>query len=158
MMDALTLRLHDEVFAIDARQVREILELVPVTRVPGAAACMDGVINVRGRIVPLADLRVLFGMARADAGVHTRIVVVELLLDRNPVVVGILADAVNDVIRIAADTVEPPPRFGMRWPVEFMTGIARHEERFVVLPDLVRIFEVIAGDETPQTPCARAAA
>jgi len=158
MMDALTFRLDDELFAIDARQVREILEMVPVTRVPGAPACMDGVMNVRGRIVPLADLRKLFGMSCAMADVNTRIVVVELTLGNDPVVVGILADAVNEVTRIPADAVEPPPRVGMRWPVEFVTGIARQEGRFVILPDLVRILEVIASGDVPQSACSRAAA
>ena len=158
MIDALTLQLQQEVFAIDARQVREILEMVPVTRVPGAPACMNRVINVRGRIVPLADLRVLFGMACPDADVHTRIVVVELMLGGDPVVVGILADAVNEVTRIPDELMEPPPRVGMRWPIEFVAGISRHEDRFVVVPDLPRIFEAIADDALPQTTCARAAA
>ena len=146
MNDALILDLHDEAFAIPARQVREILDMVPVTRVPGAPACLDGVINVRGRIVPLADLRVLFGMPCGAADVHTRIVVVELELDGDSVVVGILADAVRDVAAIDPATVEPPPRVGMRWPVEFVSGIARHGERWVVLPCLPRIFATMAGD------------
>jgi purine-binding chemotaxis protein CheW len=157
MTDWLILHLHDEVFAIPARQVREILDMVPVTRVPGAASCLDGVINVRGRIVPLADLRVLFGMPCGVADVHTRIVVVELTLDDAPVVVGILADAVRDVTVIDPTTVEAPPRVGMRWPVEFVTGIARHQGRFVVLPSLDRIFAAIVAGEAVQAPLAAAA-
>lgn len=147
MNDALILHLHDEAFAIPARQVREILEMVPVTRVPGAPACLDGVINVRGRIVPLADLRVLFGMPCAPADVHTRIVVLEVTLDGDAVTVGMLADAVRDVTAMDPATVEPPPRVGMRWPVEFVSGIARHGDRFVVLPCLPRIFAGLAGGE-----------
>ena len=157
MTGALILHLHDEDFAVDARHVREILDMVPVTRVPGAPACLDGVINVRGRIVPLADLRVLFGMPCMAADVHTRIVVLELTLDGDPVVVGILADAVRDVTVIDPATVEPPPRVGMRWPVEFVAGIARHQDRFVVLPCLDRIFAAIAADEAIQPPVAAAA-
>lgn len=157
MNDALILHLHDEAFAIPARQVREILEMGPVTRVPGAPACLDGVINVRGRIVPLADLRVLFGMPCAPADVHTRIVVVELMLGGDAVVVGILADAVRDVTVIDPATVEPPPRVGMRWPVEFVAGIARHGDRFVVLPCLPRIFAGLAGGERAQPALAVAA-
>jgi len=157
MNDALILCLHDEAFAIPARDVREILEMVPVTRVPGAPACLDGVINVRGRIVPLADLRVLFGMPCTPADVHTRIVVVELVLDGDPVVVGILADAVRDVTVIDPAAVEPPPRVGMRWPVEFVSGIARHADRFVVLPCLPRIFAGIAADDAPAVPATLAA-
>jgi len=158
MTDTLILHLHDEVFAIPARQVREILDMVPVTRVPGAPACLDGVINVRGRIVPLADLRVLFGMPCMAADVHTRIVVIELTLDGDPVVVGILADAVRDVTVIDPERVEPPPRVGMRWPVEFVSGIARHQGRFVVLPCLSRIFEAIAAGEIVHPPALAVAA
>ena len=157
MTDTLILQLHDEAFAIPARQVREILDMVPVTRVPGAAPCLDGVINVRGRIVPLADLRVLFGMPCMAADVHTRIVVVELILDDDPVVVGILADAVRDVTVIDPETVEAPPRVGMRWPVEFVTGIARHQGRFVVLPCLDRIFAAIVAGAAIQPPLSVAA-
>jgi purine-binding chemotaxis protein CheW len=157
MNDALILCMGDEAFAIPARDVREILEMVPVTRVPGAPACLDGVINVRGRIVPLADLRVLFGMACPPADVHTRVVVVELALGGDPVVVAILADAVRDVTAIDPDTVEPPPKVGMRWPVEFVAGIARHRDRFVVVPSLDRIFATIAGGEAPQPLAAVAA-
>lgn len=156
MNDALILHLADEAFAIPATAVREILDLVPVTRVPGAPACLDGVINVRGRIVPLADLRVLFGMPCRQADVHTRIVVVELTLDGDPVTVGILADAVRDVTAIDPAAIEPPPRVGMRWPVEFVSGIARHRERFVVLPCLQRIFASIAAGEA-QPPLSAAA-
>lgn len=147
MNDALILDLADEAFAVPAMAVREILDMVPVTRVPGAPACLDGVINVRGRIVPLADLRVLFGMERRDADVHTRIVVIELLLDGDPVTVGIVADAVRDVAEIDPATVEPPPRVGMRWPVEFVSGIARYGDRFVVVPCLHRIFASIETGE-----------
>lgn len=156
MNDALILHLADEAFALPATAVREILDMVPVTRVPGAPACLDGVINVRGRIVPLADLRVLFGMTRAEPDVHTRIVVVELVLDGDAVAVGILADAVRDVTAIDPAMIEPPPRVGMRWPVEFVAGIARHGDRFVVLPCLQRIFATIAAGEA-HPPFAAAA-
>lgn len=157
MNDALILRLGDEVFAVEARQVREILEMVPVTRVPGAPACLDGIINVRGRIVPLADLRVLFGMPCPPADVNTRIVVVEVTLDGDAAVVGILADAVRDVTSIDPETVEPPPKVGMRWPIEFVSGIARHRDRFVVLPCLPRIFAAFVDGDAAQPPGAMAA-
>lgn len=150
MSDALILDLAGEAFAIPAHEVREILEMVPVTRVPGAPACLDGIINVRGRIVPLADLRVLFAMPCAAAGVDTRIVVVELALDGEPVSVGLLADAVRDVARIDPASVEPPPRVGMRWPAEFVAGIARRNGRFTVLPCLPRILSaIVAGHPAP---------
>ena len=99
-MTALTLRLQDEVFAIDAESVREILDIVPITEVPNAKPFVGGLINVRGRIVPLADLRVLFGMDRPPADVNTRIVVLEVDLGGEPTIAAILADRVHDVTEI----------------------------------------------------------
>src|SRR6516165_992744 len=85
-MTALTLRLQDEVFAIEAESVREILDVVPITEVPNARPFVGGLINVRGRIVPLADLRVMFGMDRPPPDVNTRIVVIEVDLDGEPTI------------------------------------------------------------------------
>src|SRR5487761_2153242 len=89
-MKALTLRLDDEIFAIEAESVREILDLVPVTEVPNAPAFVGGLINVRGRVVPLADLRVVFGMAQPPADQDTRIVVLETEIGGEATVVGII--------------------------------------------------------------------
>ena len=97
VMRALTLELGDELFAIEATSVREIQDIVPVTEVPNAQAFVSGLINVRGRVVPLADLRVKFGMDRPPPDADTRIVVFEITLDEEPVIVGILADRVHTV-------------------------------------------------------------
>jgi purine-binding chemotaxis protein CheW len=146
-----TLRLDDELFAIEAAQVREILDLIPVTRVPTAPAFVAGLINVRGAIVPLADLRVMFGMARRPADAHTRIVVLETVLDGEPLLVGLLADRVEDVADLDAAAVEAAPRVGLRWPPAFVKGVGQRDGRFVILPDLGRIFAEGAGpaDDTP---------
>src|SRR5262249_17632246 len=119
-MTALTLRLQDEVFAIDAESVREILDVVPITEGPKAKALGGGLINVGGRIVPLADLRLLFGMDRPPPDVNTRIVVIEVDLDGEPTIVAILADRVHDVSEIEAATIEQAPRIGMRWRPEYV--------------------------------------
>ena len=155
MKDALTLALDEELFAIDARSVREIMEMVPVTRVPGAPAAVDAVINVRGRIVPLVDLRTAFGMTRRPPDLDTRIVVIEVDFQDEPLVVGLLADSVHDVAEIEDATIEAPPRIGMRWPAELVAGIGRRGDAFVILPDLTRIFCAIAGEAAP--PQERAA-
>lgn len=137
---ALTLRLHDEVFAIEATNVREILDLVPITDVPNAPDFVGGLINVRGRVVPLADLRVMFGMERPPADQDTRIVVVEIDVDGEPTVAGILADKVHEVTDIDGAVIEPAPKVGMRWKSEFVRGIAKRNGDFIIIPNLERIF------------------
>lgn len=139
-MRALTLELGDEIFAIEATSVREILDMVPVTEVPNAPAFVGGLINVRGRVVPLADLRVKFGMERRPHDNDTRIVVFEITLEDEPAIVGMLADRVHTVTDIALSAMEAAPRVGMRWRPEFVRGIAKHDGNFIVVPELGRIF------------------
>jgi purine-binding chemotaxis protein CheW len=148
-MRALTLRLEDELFAIEAGNVREILDLVPVTEVPTAPAFVGGLINVRGRVVPLADLRVVFDMARPEPDEDTRIVVVEVDIDGEPTVAGILADKVHDVTDIEAASIEEAPRVGMRWRPEFVRGIGKRNGSFIIIPDMGRIFETQGGRSAP---------
>jgi purine-binding chemotaxis protein CheW len=148
-MKALTLRLQDEVFAIEAGSVREILDLVPVTGVPNAPAFVGGLINVRGRVVPLADLRVVFGMHRPPPDKDTRIVVIETEIEGEPTIVGIIADKVHEVTEIDAASVQDAPRVGMRWRPEFVAGIGKLRDDFVIIPDLGRIFEFQGGRGVP---------
>ena len=141
-MQALTLGLDDELFAIEAGSVREILDLVPVTAVPNAAPFAAGLINVRGRVVPLTDLRVAFGMRRGAETADTRIVVIETEIGGEPSVVGILADKVYDVTDIEAAAIEDAPRVGMRWRPDYVRGIGKRRGDFIIIPDMRRIFEI----------------
>lgn len=138
-LEVLMLGLGGEFFAIEASAVREILDPVSVTDVPGARAFVSGVINVRGRIVPLADLRVQFEMPVTPPTTDTRIVVLEIDLDGDPTVVGILADKVYEVTQIAAGALEEAPRIGMRWRPEFIRYIGKRRDDFIVVPDLNRV-------------------
>jgi purine-binding chemotaxis protein CheW len=144
-MNALTVRLEDELFAVEASRVREILELVPITEVPSAPAFAGGLINVRGRVVPLTDLRVMFGMERPEPDEDTRIVVMEVDIEGEPTIVGILADKVHDVTDIEAASIEEAPKVGMRWRPEFIKGIGKRNGGFIIIPDMDRIFETAAG-------------
>ncbi len=148
-MNALTLRMQDELFAIEAGHVREILDLVPITVVPNAPAFVTGLINVRGRVVPLADLRVMFDMDRPPPDQDTRIVVVETEIEGEPSVVGILADKVYDVTDIEAADIQDAPEVGMRWRPEFIKGIGKRNGNFIIIPDLGRIFETKGGVSAP---------
>jgi purine-binding chemotaxis protein CheW len=148
-MKALTLRLQDELFAVEACSVREILDLVPITEVPNASPFVGGLINVRGRVVPLADLRVMFGMDRPEPDQDTRIVVMEIDIDGEPTVAGILADKVHDVTDIEAASIEEAPKVGMRWRPEFIRGIGKRNGGFIIIPDLGRIFETQGARTAP---------
>lgn len=139
-MQVLTVGLDREVFALDAGRVSEILDSVPVTEVPNARPYVSGVINVRGKVVPLADLRLRFGMERAAASLDTRIVVIEVDLGGEPTTVGILADKVYEVTEIAGASIEETPRVGMRWRPEFIKGIGKKDADFVIVLDIDRVF------------------
>jgi purine-binding chemotaxis protein CheW len=155
-MTALTIRLEDELFAVEASRVREILDLVPITEVPNAPPFVGGLINVRGRVVPLADLRVMFGMNRPEPDEDTRIVVMEVDIDGEATIAGILADKVHDVTDIEAASIEEAPKVGMRWRPEYVKGIGKRNGGFIIIPDMERIFEIpdgrtpsVASEERP---------
>ena len=119
--------------------MREIIDPVPVTRVAGARAFVPSVINVRGNVIPLADLRIRFGMPAAEASVDTRIVVVELRIDNEPVLVGLTADKVYEVTEIVRTDVQQTPRVGMHWRPDFIRFISKWREEFVIVPNMERI-------------------
>jgi len=146
----LTFKLGEDTFALDVAQVREVLDLSPITRVPRAPEFMRGVINVRGGVVPVVDMRLKFGLSRTENTVDTRIVVMELNLDGENTILGALADSVEEVIELEPERIEKPPRIGMRWRTEFIRGIGKHDENFVILLDIDRIFstEELALAET----------
>ena len=136
---ALMLGLAGEVFAIDARQVREILDPAPVTRVPGAKPYVAGVMNVRGKVIPLADLRIRFGMPPAPITPDSRFVVLEIELDGDPTTIGIVADKVYEVAELDRATLQKTPPVGMHWRPEFVAAIAKWKDDFIVLPDMAKI-------------------
>ena len=135
----LMLGLAGEMFALDARQVREILDPVPVTRVPGAQPFVSNVLNVRGKVIPLADLRVRFGMPPASITSDSRFIVLEIDVAGEPTTIGIVADKVYEVTELDASTLQKTPPVGMHWQPEFVAGIAKWKDEFIVLPDMARI-------------------
>ncbi|CAH2601883.1 Positive regulator of CheA protein activity (CheW) [Rhodovastum atsumiense] len=139
-LQVLMLGLGDEIFAVEAAIVREILDPVPVTEVPGARGFVGGVVNVRGKVVPLVDLRLRFGMEAIRSTVDTRIVVIEIDLGGDPTIVGMLADKVHEVTEISAASLEKPPPVGMHWRPEFIRFIGKHRDGFVIVPDMDRLF------------------
>ena len=145
-LDVVTFRLGGEILAIRAQVLREVLEPVVITRVPQAPEFVQGLINVRGAVVPLADLRVTFAMPRRPLGKEGRLLVLDLPLGGRLSVVGILADGVHEVTRIGCDTLEDVPPVGTRWPPQFVEAIGKWGGSFVMLPDLPAIFSAfLAG-------------
>jgi purine-binding chemotaxis protein CheW len=138
-MQVVMIGLGEEKFALDAGLVREIIDPVPVTKVAGARAFVPSVINVRGNVIPLADLRIRFGMPQPEDSPDTRIVVIEIELDNEPVLVGVTADKVYEVTEISQTDVQQTPRVGMHWKPEFIRFIAKWREGFVIVPNMERI-------------------
>jgi purine-binding chemotaxis protein CheW len=146
----MTFKLGDELFAIGVSQVREVLEVGRITRVPTAPEYMRGVVNVRGKAIPVVDLRLRFGLPQGDDTLHTRIVVMELNLDGEPTVVGGVADSVHEVIELEPAQIEPAPRIAMRWRTEFIRGMGRRGEDFIIILDIDSVFsteELVLVDE-----------
>ncbi|HCY11549.1 MAG: chemotaxis protein CheW [Deltaproteobacteria bacterium GWC2_55_46] len=139
-MQYLTFRLDDEVFATDITQVREVLDFTAVTRVPRTPDFMRGVINLRGSVVPVVDMRLKFGMSRTEQTVNTCIVIVEIKVDGEALVLGALADSVQEVIELEPSQIEPAPRIGTRLDTGFIKGMGRKDEQFIIILDIDRIF------------------
>lgn len=139
LMRVVMLGIGDEVFALNTDLVREIIDPVPVTRVAGARPFLPSVVNVRGNVIPLADLRVRFGMPKTESTPDTRIVVLEISIDGDPVLVGVVADKVHEVTEISPADVQPTPRVGMHWNPEFIHFITKWREEFVIVPNMERI-------------------
>jgi len=134
-----TLGLANEIFAVDAGLVREILDPIPVTRVPNADLYVDGLINVRGKVVPLADLHVRFGLETPPPGIDTRIVVVDVELEGEPTLVGLLADKVYEVAEVTRQSMVDPPKLGMRWRPDYIQAIGKRGEDFMAIVNLSRL-------------------
>jgi purine-binding chemotaxis protein CheW len=135
----LMLGLAGEMFALDARQVREILDPIPVTRVPGAQSYVSSVLNVRGKVIPLADLRVRFGMPPASITSDSRFIVLEIDLAGEPTTIGIVADKVYEVTDLDTSTLQKAPPIGMRWRPEFIAAIAKWKDEFIIVPNMKQI-------------------
>ncbi|NBB63268.1 chemotaxis protein CheW [Pseudomonas sp. ODNR1LW] len=140
-VEVLTFELNGELFALQAVAVQEIMDLTAETVVPGAGAFAGAVINFRGKVIPLADLRVAFGLERGEPTIDSRIVVIEIELAGEPTLVGLRTDKVHEVTTLARADSEAPPSVGMRWRPEFIQSLVKRDGEFIVLPDLQTIFD-----------------
>ncbi len=140
----LTFKLSNEVFAVDVAKVREILEYSSITRIPQTPEYMCGVINLRGCVVPVIDMRLKFNMHKTEPTVNTCIVVVEVVLGDELVVIGALADSVQEVFELEAEHIEPPPHIGTKFKTDFIMGMGKNNGQFLMILDIDKTF---SGDE-----------
>ncbi|MBI5632652.1 MAG: chemotaxis protein CheW [Nitrospirae bacterium] len=152
----LTYKLDEEVFAIDISKVREVLDFTAVTKVPQTPDFMRGVINLRGSVVPVLDLRLKFGMAETTRTVNTCIIIVEVFVDNERTILGALADSVQEVIDLGAEQIEPAPRIGMRLKTDFIRGMGKRDSQFVIILDIDKVFSaeelaIVQQTETAET-------
>ncbi|OEC59963.1 MULTISPECIES: chemotaxis protein CheW [Pseudomonas] len=138
----LTFTLADEVFAVGTRSVREIIEYGHLTPVPMMPPCVLGVINLRGGVVPIMDLRQRFGAGHTAISRRSCIVILEVERGDLRQVMGIVVEAVNAVIEIGTQDIEPPPSFGTRIHTDFIHGMAKLDGRLVVLLDIGQVLSL----------------
>ena len=136
----LTFSLDGEVFALEIDRVREVMDFTAVTRVPRTPDYMRGVINLRGLVVPVVDLRLKLGMSRTEKSVNTCIIITEVAVDGETQVIGAMADSVQEVLDLEPAQIEPPPRIGTHLNTEFLKGMGKHNDQFVIILDMDRSF------------------
>ncbi|MGE5893211.1 MAG: chemotaxis protein CheW [bacterium] len=136
----LTFKLEDEIFALKISQVREVMDFTTVTKVPRTPEFMRGVINLRGSVVPVVDLRLKFGMEKTEKSVNTCIIIAEVFLDGEKTVLGALADSVQEVIELEPEQIEPAPKIGTGLRTEFIMGMGKRDSHFIIILDIDKIF------------------
>lgn len=136
----LTFKLGDEEFASHVSKVLNILEMTKITKVPKSPSYMKGVINLRGMVLPVIDTRLKFGMEETEVTDNTCIIVTELDMDGDTVNVGAIVDQVLAVVELNDNDIQPPPSIGNKFKTDFISGMAKLDERFIMILDLEKIF------------------
>lgn len=132
-------KLRREEFGIDIYKVREVLKLLPVTPLPQSAEFIEGVINIRGSVIPVIDLRRRFEMQEQECTENTRIIIVE----NNKDSVGLIVDAVREVLRVPAENIQPPPRGAVGMQADLMEGVARMNDRLIILLKIENLLDTL---------------
>ena len=136
----LTFKLGEGVFALDIAHVREVLDFTTVTKVPRTPEFMRGVSNLRGNVVPVVDLRLMFGLSKTEKTIDTCIIITDVTVDGENSVIGLLADSVQEVLELDAGLIEPAPHIGMHLDTEFIMGMGKRDNTFIIILDIDRIF------------------
>jgi len=136
----LSFKLGDDEFAAHVSKVLNILEMIKITPVPRSPEYMKGVVNLRGAVLPIIDTRIKFGMTPTEYTQNTCIVVMDILMDKDTIQLGALVDSVVSVIEIENDQIQPPPSLGSKYKSEFILGVAKIEEHFIMILDMDKVF------------------
>ncbi len=138
----LTFKLNKDSFAIEILKVREVLDYKEPTSVPRSPDYLVGVINLRGNVVPVVDMRSILGMARIDASIESCIIIIEITILDEPILVGALADSVQEVVDIFDSSIDPPPKFGTKLRTDFLKGIGRVGSQFIMILNMDRVLSI----------------
>lgn len=136
----LTFTLDDELFSVEVVKVREILDYTEITKIPRTPDFMRGVINLRGSVIPVIDLRLKFGMSKTENKINTCIIVMEITMDAETVILGALADSVQEVFELGSEDIQPPPHLGTKFKAGFLKGMGRRDETFIMILDIDKVF------------------
>lgn len=137
LLQLVTFGIGEEEFGIDILKVQEIIRTMAITKVPNSPPCVEGVINLRGKVIPVIDLRSRFNMECRPHDSQTRIIVIEL----HGMIVGFVVDEVSEVLRIQSNTVEPPPPVVSGIESEYIKGVGKLEDRLLILLDVDKLME-----------------
>jgi len=136
----LSFQLGEEMFAADVSKVLEILELRPITKVPRSPSYMRGVINLRGSVLPVLDTRIKFGLVPKDDTVDTCIVVLNVLMEGEPLTLGALVDSVEEVLELTENEIEAPPTIGSKFNPEYLKGMVKMDDMFIMVLNVDKVF------------------
>ncbi len=138
----LSFKIGSELFAANVKNVISILEITKITRVPKAPAYMKGVINLRGSVLPVLDTRIKFNVENTEFDVNTCILVLELIKKNETIKLGIIVDSVQEVLQIEDNEIQPPPKLGIDFNSEIITGMAKKNDSFIMILDVAQFFNV----------------
>lgn len=137
----LAFTLRDEEYAMDITKVREVLDVTTLTKIPRMPSYLSGVINLRGNVVPVIDLGLRLGLPKIEFTVNSCIMIMEILVgdEQAPVLMGGMTDRVKTVLEIPPESIEPPPRMGINISTDFILGMGRQEEKFLIILDIDKV-------------------
>lgn len=142
MNSYLSFKLGDEFFAVHVSKVLNILEMMPITSVPKSHDSIKGVINLRGSVLAVVDIRMKFDLAHSEYTKDTCILVLQVIINDEQIDVGAVVDSVHAVLEIDENQILPPPSVGVKYKSEFVTGIIKLEDKFIMLVDIDKIFDL----------------
>ncbi len=143
LLQLVSFKIGNEEFGVDILKVQEIVLMMQITKMPNAPSFVEGVVNLRGRVIPVVDLRRRLGMESKEADKSTRIIVIEL----NKKTIGFIVDEVNEVLRIPGSITEPPPSMVAGINSDYITAVGKLEDRLLILLDLEKVFSVKEQNE-----------